>query len=514
MALTELKIGKWLPKVFLVLLLGCFYIKTIAPDITWANNGADGGDLITAAATGGVAHAPGYPVYLLIAKLFQLIPIGTIAFRTNILSVLCTILAAILIYDLMLRLFNSLKYNWIVGLISAIALGLSPIVWSQAVITEVYALQLFFIVLILYLLPLDDYKFSAEGDKLNAVRGFVFGLAVANHLTAIFLLPLLLLIGIVVRNPPTNNLLSDRMKNNKLTRGWTIQYRSLIFRCIGILVGLSFYLILIIRANSGSPVNWGDPSTISRFFWLVTGKIYSNLLFNFPYGFFLIKLKTFSNILLDQLGIFGMMIAIFGIITNWKKSKKLSLITCWLTCAFVVFSFIYNSADSYLYLAFFNIILTLWLGLGVAKIIESIYFYKPWVSIVIGIVIFLSFVYYGVLTLPKVDASKDNRAEQFGAKVMSVAPKHAIIFTDGDNDSFTLWYYHYVLKERPDIAVIVTNLLPYQWYRDTLKNTYPALIIPNSMSDSLQTTIIMLNSGHPVCYTIVVNEGSIYCKNS
>lgn len=514
MTLSDSKIDRWLPKVFLVLLISGIYLKTVAPGITWSNNGADGGDLITAAATGGVAHAPGYPVFLLIAKLFQFIPLGSIAFRTNLLSVIFTVLAAMLIYDLMVRLFNSLKSNWLIGLISAIAFSLSPLVWSQAVITEVYALQLFFLVFLLYLLPLDGYKFRAEGVMLNVLRGLVFGLAMANHLTAIFFLPLLVLVGIVDPHPPKNNLLPDNMKNNKLARGWTIQYKSLIFRCIGILVGVSFYLTLIIRANSGSPVNWGNPYTLANLFWLVSGKIYSNLLFNFSYDFFLIRLKIFSNIILNQLGIFGFMIAIFGIIVYWKKSIKLSVITCFLACAFIVFSIFYNSTDSFIYLTFLNIILSLWLGLGVGKIIESVNTYKPWASVVISLFIFLTFIYSGLLTFPKVDASKDNRAELFGTKVMSVAPKQAIIFTDGDNDSFTLWYYHYVLKERPDIAIIVTNLLPYQWYRETLKQIYPALIIPNSLSDSLQTTIIKLNSDHPVCYTIVVEEGSIYCKKS
>ena len=47
------------------------YLASLAPGLTWANFGADGGDLIAAAATGGVAHPTGYPFYLLLARLFQ-----------------------------------------------------------------------------------------------------------------------------------------------------------------------------------------------------------------------------------------------------------------------------------------------------------------------------------------------------------------------------------------------------------------------------------------------------------
>ena len=42
------------------------YFWTLAPTITWRNDGADGGDLIAAAYTLGIAHPPGYPVYVVL----------------------------------------------------------------------------------------------------------------------------------------------------------------------------------------------------------------------------------------------------------------------------------------------------------------------------------------------------------------------------------------------------------------------------------------------------------------
>src|SRR5579859_1762005 len=80
----------------LAVLLGSLlvYLSTLAPGLTWANNGADGGDLITAAATGGVAHPSGYPTYLLLVRLFLALPLGTLAFRANLFSAVCAALAA------------------------------------------------------------------------------------------------------------------------------------------------------------------------------------------------------------------------------------------------------------------------------------------------------------------------------------------------------------------------------------------------------------------------------------
>ncbi len=60
------------------------------PDLSWANGSQDGAELITASATLGVPHPPGYPTYTIIGKLFSLLPLGTVAFRFNLLSAVCT----------------------------------------------------------------------------------------------------------------------------------------------------------------------------------------------------------------------------------------------------------------------------------------------------------------------------------------------------------------------------------------------------------------------------------------
>ena len=148
---------KFIPPLIIICILSLAYGSTLAPGLSWANGGADGGDLIAAAATGGVAHPPGYPLYLLLARLFQLIPIGTLAFRTNLLSLICTQLACVLLYKFLGKRLEAHQHaNWI-AFLCALAFGLSPQVWSQAVITEVYALHSLLIILILLALYTNTY---------------------------------------------------------------------------------------------------------------------------------------------------------------------------------------------------------------------------------------------------------------------------------------------------------------------------------------------------------------------
>jgi len=74
--------------VFLVSLL--VYSRTLAPTVTLV----DSGELIVAARFLGVAHPPGFPLYLILAHLFSLIPIGSIAFRINFASAFFAALAS------------------------------------------------------------------------------------------------------------------------------------------------------------------------------------------------------------------------------------------------------------------------------------------------------------------------------------------------------------------------------------------------------------------------------------
>ncbi len=62
------------------------YLATLAPTLSWRNEGRDGGDLVSAICTLGIPHPPGYPTYVLLGRLFALLPIGDAAYRANLMS--------------------------------------------------------------------------------------------------------------------------------------------------------------------------------------------------------------------------------------------------------------------------------------------------------------------------------------------------------------------------------------------------------------------------------------------
>ena len=246
------------------------YLSTIAPGLTWANNGSDGGDYIAAAATGGVAHPTGYPLYLLLARLFQFLPVGSLAFRTNLLSAFAVVSASVLLYGLVTRSLSPSDPNkyWLAGFVAGLAFGLAPLIWAQALTTDVHALHALFVVLLLYLTvnPLSVHFTQERQDRL---LGLTFGLSMGNHVTTILLLPIILFT--TIRRNPT------LPQEKRWLDGWRLDGRSLLRRLAWLGGGLLVYLTLPLRALLHPPVNWGNPVNLDGFIWLVSGSLYQQL---------------------------------------------------------------------------------------------------------------------------------------------------------------------------------------------------------------------------------------------
>jgi hypothetical protein len=55
-------------------------------------------------------------------------------------------------------------------------------------------------------------------------------------------------------------------------------------------------------------------------------------------------------------------------------------------------------------------------------------------------------------------------ARRFGLALLEAAPRRAVLFVDGDNDSYPIWYLQTVERVRPDVVPVTVPLLPAEWY--------------------------------------------------
>ena len=103
----------------------------------------DSGELVAAVHTLGIPHPSGYPLYVLLGKLWTvLVPVGNIALRMSLFSAFFGAAAAAGLYWLGLMLGLS---RWSC-LFASLVLACSPSFWSQANIQRVYSLNAFFLV--------------------------------------------------------------------------------------------------------------------------------------------------------------------------------------------------------------------------------------------------------------------------------------------------------------------------------------------------------------------------------
>jgi hypothetical protein len=156
--------------LFLLTLL--VLLTTVAPSI----HTSDSPELTSAAITLGIPHAPGYPLYTLIAHVVTYIPFGDTAFRLNLLSVFATALCAPMLF----RLLYKLVEGWLIAVGTTLIVIWSSSIWSNGLVAEVYALQL--LVLCSALSALVDLLLAPTVQpKQVIVTGALFGLAVAVH---------------------------------------------------------------------------------------------------------------------------------------------------------------------------------------------------------------------------------------------------------------------------------------------------------------------------------------------
>lgn len=475
-----------------VLLAGALlaiYLATLAPGLTWANGGSDGGDLIAAAATRGVAHPTGYPVYLLVAQIFQLLPVGSLAFRTNLLSAVVSAVAALIVSETVRRSLRECTEasRLLAGLVAAVCFGLAPLVWSQAVITEVYALHGFFIALLIYLIVV-----AKPSAWTSLGMGLALGLAGGNHILALLMAPAVLVAVAVKPYSSAGSGADDH-------RGWQLRWGPLAIALLGLLAGVSCYAILPLRAAGNPAVNWGAPVTTGRLWWLVSGNLYQDSLLPMDLRALWAHLQSSAALILQQIGFAGLILAVVGLVVGFSRSR-IQLATLWAAIAFTVFSLQFAVVDFSVHLLPVSLALAIWIGLGVGRISLEASRTSPTTAWLVGVIALAYVLVVGLGHWRQVDASSDTRAEDFGQRLMAQAPLDALIFAEGDRAVFSAWYFHYALRLRPDTVVIASALLPFDWYRESLRGTYPMLEIPVTAPDLWIPAIRHLNPGRASCY--------------
>jgi len=256
-------------------------------------------------------------------------------------------------------------------------------------------------------------------------------------------------------------------------------------------------------------VNWGNPVTLKRFWWLVSGELYRSYYLRFEFSEISGRVQAWASLLIQQFGWLALVLGIIGLIQFFSPSR-LYITSIWASLAYSLFAFIYSSDDSYVYLIPVYISFAIWIGLGVGNVLTRVLL-RPDI-VMWGVILLLAgyFAFRVSSYVAQVDASKDLRAEVFGRQVMTEVPKDALLFTKGDQALFGLWYFHFALHQRPDVVIVAEELLHFDWYQETLQSSYPSLVIPGPFPWS--QNIADANPARPACHVQYIEQPQVDCK--
>jgi hypothetical protein len=204
------------------------------------------------------------------------------------------------------------------------------------------------------------------------------------------------------------------------------------------------------------------------------------------------RLAAWAGLLGQQFGWAGLGVGLFGLLYGAGR-RWLKALTVAAVLGYSLFAIGYDTGDSYIYLLPTYVIFAVWIGLGIAALIAWIERRSAALA-PLGAALPAVLLLWAVPgTLHAVDASHDRRAIVYAQRVLAEAPPGALIVTSADRDTFPLWYYHYALGRRPDLAIVAGALLEFSWYRQQLHEAYPGLSIPQQQAEGWAGALVAAN---------------------
>jgi len=290
-----------------------------------------------------------------------------------------------------------------------------------------------------------------------------------------------------------------------------------------IVIGYSLYTVIYIRANLDPPINENSPTTLQAMGDYLGRKQYGeqsmlltflhrkadfwsyqiNFMFNRYFAWQFIGKGTtldYHNRIVEVIslrGLYGLpfLVGLWGAIHHFFRDKKraIAVLVLFFIMGYAIIIYL-NQPDpqprerDYSYVgAFFAF--SLWIGIGFAgfcEALENLFSKKQKlkkISFIICSVILFAAVPINLYAFNHHTHSRKGNyvAWDYSYNLLQSCEPDAIIFTNGDNDTFPLWYLQEVEGIRKDIRVVNLSLLNTPWYIKQLKNQEPK--IPIDLSD-------------------------------
>lgn len=503
------------------LLLGV-YVATLAPTVTFW----DAGELIAAAHGLGIPHPPGTPLYVALGRAWTwaLGPAVGVARAMNLLSAVCTagacgVMAWLIAHDARrepsrARWWGALGGGWCAGLMAS--------VWANATETEVYAVALLHIALMLAAAARAGDGMERGDRRWLLCTAYVIGLAPAVHLSALVAAPaaivlasrrmngrwrwttaallfgvLLMSAGVGRMSPLAVGLGAACVLVSSAARsGDTARTRTAAAAIALITLATSALLLLLVRARHDPTLNQGNPATLAALIDVVARRQYAipglyprqapvvwQLANVTQYMDWQIALGWGRGIVTSPVRVVAtlayVVLAAIGLRALWCDSRRVAdALLVLLACGTIGVA------------AYLNLKAGASLGWGVLpadvphEARERDYFFvagflawgclagagaqalarrrrlPAWTAVTVVLIPLAA----NWRASDRSRAPVALAAHHVALALLTSAPANAALFLGGDNDSYPLWYEQQVHRARPDVVLITVPLLPANWY--------------------------------------------------
>ena len=303
-----------------------------------------------------------------------------------------------------------------------------------------------------------------------------------------------------------------------------------------IVLGYSTYVMVYIRANAQPPMNENDPSTIARLVSYLNREQYGNAPvfdrrwdndpekrsyhqrytsdFDYMWRYQIVHMYIrylgwnyigsagdYKDAGVDWKDLYAIpfLLGLFGAYYQWRKQPKMAFV---LTAMFIVMGVVlalYQNQQEpqprerdYFYVgSFFDF--SLWIAFGVLGSIDLLRekLTSPRLAQTAGYGVLAAAFVFVPLNMLRVNFHEADRTGNYVAwdysyNLLQSCDQDAILFTNGDNDTFPLWYLQDVEGIRRDIRIVNLSLVNTPWYIKQLKHEEPygAQKVPISTSDA------------------------------